>query len=118
MATPSDEGNRILRRLGQWVFQAYFAVGTTAVRALEGQAARNGGRLVGGGGVTDLIVDASHRPRVVDGLLTGLHEPGSSHFELLKAFAAPDLLYAAHAHAEAAGYLAHEFGDCSLILRG
>ena len=94
------------------------AVGTTAVRALEGQAARNGGRLVGGGGVTDLIVDASHRPRVVDALLTGLHEPGTSHFELLKAFAAPDLLYAAHAHAEAAGYLAHEFGDCSLILRG
>ena len=94
------------------------AVGTTAVRALEGQAAQNGGRLVGGGGVTDLLLDRSYRPQVVDGLLTGLHEPGTSHFELLQAFAPPDLLRAAHAHAEAAGYLAHEFGDASLILRG
>jgi S-adenosylmethionine:tRNA ribosyltransferase-isomerase len=94
------------------------AVGTTAVRALEGQAALHGGRLAAGGGVTDLAVGGSHRLLVVDGLLTGLHEPGTSHFELLQAFAPPDLLRAAHAHAEAAGYLAHEFGDSSLILRG
>jgi S-adenosylmethionine:tRNA ribosyltransferase-isomerase len=94
------------------------AVGTTAVRALEGQAALHQGRLVGGGGVTDLAVDGTHRPLVVDGLLTGLHEPGTSHYELLQAFARPDLLRAALAHAEAAGYLAHEFGDSSLILRG
>jgi S-adenosylmethionine:tRNA ribosyltransferase-isomerase len=94
------------------------AVGTTAVRALEGQAARSGGRLVAGGGVTDLRITASHRPQVVDGLLTGLHEPGTSHFGVLQAFAPEDLLRAAHAHAQTAGYLAHEFGDSSLILRG
>lgn len=56
--------------------------------------------------------------RSMDGLLTGLHEPGTSHFELLQAFAPRGLLRAAHAHAEAAGYLAHEFGDSCLILRG
>ena len=94
------------------------AAGTTVVRALEGQAVLHQGRLAAGGGITDLVVDASHRLRVVDGLLTGLHEPGTSHFELLQAFASPFLLRAAWAHAEAAGYLAHEFGDSSLILRG
>ena len=94
------------------------AVGTSTVRALEGQAALHGGHLVAGGGTTDLVIDAGHRRRVVDGLLTGLHEPGSSHFELLKAFAPEGLLRDALAHAEAAGYLAHEFGDSSLVLRG
>jgi S-adenosylmethionine:tRNA ribosyltransferase-isomerase len=94
------------------------AVGTSTVRALEGQAALHDGRLVAGGGVTSLAIGAAHRLRVVAGLLTGLHEPGSSHFELLKAFAPEGLLRDALAHAEAEGYLAHEFGDSSLVLRG
>lgn len=94
------------------------AAGTSTVRALEGQAALHGGRLVAGSGVTALVVDASHRARVVDGVLTGLHEPGSSHFELLQAFAPDRILREALAHAESVGYLAHEFGDSSLILRG
>jgi S-adenosylmethionine:tRNA ribosyltransferase-isomerase len=94
------------------------AVGTSTVRALEGQAALHDGRLVAGGGVTSLVIGGAHRLRVVDGLLTGLHEPGTSHFELLKAFAPEGLLRDALAHAEAEGYLAHEFGDSSLVLRG
>ena len=94
------------------------AVGTSTVRALEGQAALHDGRLVAGSGTTGLVIGASHRPRVVDGLLTGLHEPGSSHFELLKAFAPQALLRDALAHAEAEGYLAHEFGDSALVLGG
>jgi S-adenosylmethionine:tRNA ribosyltransferase-isomerase len=94
------------------------AVGTSAVRALEGQAARNGGRLRAGTGTTDIVIGASHVLRVVDGLLTGLHEPGSSHFELLRAFAPEALLREALAHAESLGYLGHEFGDSSLVLPG
>jgi S-adenosylmethionine:tRNA ribosyltransferase-isomerase len=94
------------------------AVGTTAVRALEGQAALHDGRLVAGRGITALAIDGHHRLRIVDGLLTGLHEPGTSHFELLQAFSPADLLRSANAHAEAAGYLAHEFGDSCLVLRG
>jgi S-adenosylmethionine:tRNA ribosyltransferase-isomerase len=94
------------------------AVGTTAVRALEGQAALHDGRLVAGRGITALAIDGHHRLRIVDGLLTGLHEPGTSHFELLQAFAPAELLRSANAHAEAAGYLAHEFGDSCLVLRG
>lgn len=93
------------------------AAGTTVVRALEGGAALRGGALAAGEGTTDLRVGPSHRLRVVDALLTGLHEPGTSHFELLQAFAPRELLERAYAHAEQAGYVGHEFGDSSLIAR-
>jgi S-adenosylmethionine:tRNA ribosyltransferase-isomerase len=91
------------------------AVGTTVVRALEG-AAHAHGRLAAGGGVTDLRIGAGFRPAVADGIFTGMHEPEASHFSLLEAFAPRALLAEAHAHAEAEGYLAHEFGDSMLIL--
>jgi S-adenosylmethionine:tRNA ribosyltransferase-isomerase len=92
------------------------AVGTTVVRALEGAAAAGAGRLVAGEGSTSLRVDRHFRPQVVDGLLTGIHQPGESHFDLLQAFAPEPLLRRALAHAEGEGYLAHEFGDSCLIL--
>jgi len=92
------------------------AVGTSVVRALEGSAADHGGRLVAGQGVTGLVIGPGFTARVVDGLLTGFHEPGSTHLGLMRAFVAPPLLDAAYAHAEAAGYRGHEFGDSSLIL--
>lgn len=92
------------------------AAGTTVVRALEGAAAANGGALRPGEGTTDLRIGEGHVPVVVDGLLSGLHEPGASHFELLTAFAPRPLLLEAVRHAEQAGYLAHEFGDSCLVL--
>jgi S-adenosylmethionine:tRNA ribosyltransferase-isomerase len=91
------------------------AVGTTVVRALEGCVVTHG-RLVAGAGVTDLKITPGFRPRLVSGLVTGLHEPGSSHLELLGAFVARPLLDAAYAHAEAHGYLGHELGDTNLVL--
>ena len=92
------------------------AVGTTVVRALEGRAARHGGKLVAGEEVTDLLLGPGYVPRIVHGLLTGVHEPGSSHHALLQSFAPLPLLKAAAAHAEAGGYLGHEFGDSCLLL--
>jgi S-adenosylmethionine:tRNA ribosyltransferase-isomerase len=92
------------------------AVGTSVVRALEGCAVRHGGKLAAGRGTTDLVVGPGFVPQVVDGLLTGFHEPGSSHLGLLRAFVPPSLLAAAYSHAEAEGYRGHEFGDSSLIL--
>ncbi len=94
------------------------AAGTTVVRALEGSASLHGGAPRPGAGVTDLRIDEGFRPQVVDGLLTGLHEPGSSHYRLLMAFAPPALLEAAWQHAEDDGYLGHEFGDSCLMLPG
>jgi S-adenosylmethionine:tRNA ribosyltransferase-isomerase len=94
------------------------AVGTTVVRALEGAAEAGGGWLRPGEGRTALRVDGHFRRRVVDGVLTGIHQPGESHFDLLKAFAPEPLLRRAVAHAEREGYLAHEFGDSWLIVPG
>ena len=91
------------------------AVGTTVVRALEG-ATRTHGWLRPGEGTTDLHIGPGFRPRIVDGLLTGLHEPGSSHIDLLRAFVPPPVLDSAYAHAVAAGYRGHELGDTSLVL--
>lgn len=90
------------------------AAGTTVVRALEGRAAE--GPLRPGPGMTTLRLRPAHTPLIVDGLITGLHEPGESHFDLLQAFAPRPLLEAAVSHAKAEGYLGHEFGDLSLIL--
>jgi S-adenosylmethionine:tRNA ribosyltransferase-isomerase len=91
------------------------AVGTTVVRALEG-AALCWGTLRAGDGETELRLEAGYRPRVVDGLLSGVHGPGESHFALLQAFASRPLLEAAWAHAAARDFLAHEFGDAMLVL--
>jgi S-adenosylmethionine:tRNA ribosyltransferase-isomerase len=92
------------------------AVGTTVTRALEGAAANGGGVLRPGPGVTDLVLDAAFEPRIVDGLLTGMHEPTESHYRLLQAFADRAVLERALTHAIAVGYRTHEFGDCTLLL--
>jgi len=93
------------------------AAGTSVVRALEG-AADQSGRVTAGSGETELRLSGNYEPRVVDGLLTGLHEPGTSHFELLEAFAPKQLLLRAVDHAARTGYLQHEFGDSCLVLAG
>jgi S-adenosylmethionine:tRNA ribosyltransferase-isomerase len=91
------------------------AAGTTVVRALESASAS--GRVAPGPGVARLRVDATHVLRSVDAILTGLHEPGSSHFDLLTAFAPAEALVRACERAEAAGYLAHEFGDSMMVFK-
>jgi len=92
------------------------AIGTTVVRALEGAAADGDGTLHARSGWTDVRVGVGHRARVVNALLTGLHQQGESHFELLRAFVPDDVLQAAIAHPTAEGYLTHEFGDAMLVL--
>jgi S-adenosylmethionine:tRNA ribosyltransferase-isomerase len=94
------------------------AVGTTVTRALEGAAANGGGRLNAGSGITALHFGSGTPRPVVDGILTGAHDAGSTHFRLLEAFAPPSLLARAHAFAESIGYRSHEFGDAMLILAG
>jgi S-adenosylmethionine:tRNA ribosyltransferase-isomerase len=92
------------------------AVGTTAVRALEGSVRNNGGVLRAGAGETDLILNRSFRPQIVDGILTGIHDPAQSHFRLLRAFVDETTLRRAWRHATETGYLCHEFGDLCLIV--
>jgi S-adenosylmethionine:tRNA ribosyltransferase-isomerase len=92
------------------------AVGTTVVRALEGAALSGSGDLRPGPGLTDLRIGPGFEPRVVNGLLSGIHARDSSHFELLSAFlpGAFALLYTLHVIT--GGYRGHEFGDSTLIL--
>jgi S-adenosylmethionine:tRNA ribosyltransferase-isomerase len=92
------------------------AVGTSVTRALE--AASLSGTLRAGRAHTDLRLGPTSALRSCDGLLTGLHEPGTSHFALLEAFAPRALLERSFRHAQRRGYLQHEFGDSCLILKG
>ena len=54
---------------------------------------------------------------VVDGIVSGMHEPGTSHYELLRAFQEDDALDTMAKEAEAHDYRTHEFGDAVLIDR-
>ncbi|QHW35283.1 S-adenosylmethionine:tRNA ribosyltransferase-isomerase [Paenibacillus rhizovicinus] len=91
------------------------AAGTTVVRALESAAGRDG-EPAAGSGWTNLMIEASTPLRVVDGLISGFHEPEASHLEMLSAFIEPGLLYDAYQEAIAYGYLWHEFGDINVII--
>jgi S-adenosylmethionine:tRNA ribosyltransferase-isomerase len=86
------------------------AIGTTVVRALEA----SGGAV--GHGVATLRLSAGYRPAIVDGLVSGLHVPGESHYDLLRAFASHARLQRALALAADRGLSSHELGDACMIL--
>jgi S-adenosylmethionine:tRNA ribosyltransferase-isomerase len=91
------------------------AVGTTAVRALETVTVPDG-EAHPGEGWTRLVITPERGMKVVDGLLTGLHEPRASHLAMLEALAGRQHLRVTYDAALAEGYLWHEFGDLHLIL--
>jgi S-adenosylmethionine:tRNA ribosyltransferase-isomerase len=92
------------------------AVGTTVARALE-TAARPDGTVHAVSGWTELVIDPERGVYVLDGLLTGWHDPDSSHLLLLEAVAGPEVVERSYAEAVDAGYRWHEFGDSHLLLR-
>jgi len=102
--------NHTRRRGGRVV-----AVGTTVVRALE-TTADSEGTCHPGRSWTDLVIAPDHEMRLVDGLITGWHEPASTHLALLEALAGRHLLAESYQSALETGYLWHEFGDSHLIL--
>jgi len=91
------------------------AVGTTVVRALE-TVADEQGIAHPGDGWTDVVVTPQRGVRIVDGLLTGWHEPRASHLALVQAVAGRELLERSYAAAVESGYRWHEFGDLHLVL--
>ncbi|MBM7585153.1 S-adenosylmethionine:tRNA ribosyltransferase-isomerase [Bacillus pakistanensis] len=93
------------------------AVGTTVVRALE-TVGRENPIMISKKGITNLYIDQSFSLKIVDGLLTGFHEPEASHLALLSAFVKKDKLLNAYREAIELGYYWHEFGDMNLIIRG
>jgi S-adenosylmethionine:tRNA ribosyltransferase-isomerase len=91
------------------------AVGTTPTRAIETGADEHGVAHPGTGW-TDLVITPERGVWVVDGIITGWHEPLASHLQLLEAIAGRHLLERSYARALAAGYRWHEFGDLHLVL--
>ncbi len=91
------------------------AVGTTVVRALESAGGPDRCSCARSGW-TGLVVTPACGVAVVDGLITGWHEPEASHLQLLEALMGPELLARSYEAALKAGYLWHEFGDSHLIL--
>ena len=62
-------------------------------------------------------IDSNTRLLVVDAILSGTHERGTSHYELLRAFQDDEALSRMDREAEARGYRTHEFGDSVLLTR-
>ena len=108
------ETARLVNAVHRWGGRV-ISVGTTVVRALETVAAPDG-TVRPGNGLTRLVLSPERGLRAIDGLITGWHEPESSHLSLLEAAAGPDLLRGSYEAALAAGYRFHEFGDSHLIL--
>ncbi len=92
------------------------AVGTTVVRALE-HSATGDGRVRAGDGIATQRIGPSSHLHVVDAILSGTHEPGTSHYELLRAFLDDATLERASKELDESNYLTHEFGDSVLIER-
>ena len=100
------------------------AVGTTVVRALETVTDREG-TTHPGEGWTDVFITPERGVRSVEAMLTGLHEPRSTHLSMLEALVGSrseypisgrEHLEVAYTQALKRGYLWHEFGDLHLIL--
>lgn len=91
------------------------AVGTTVTRGIE-TVADPTGHVRAGAGWTDLVLGPDRSARVVDGLVTGWHEPSASHLLLLEAVAGARLVSRAYAAAVDGRYPWYEFGDSCLLL--
>jgi S-adenosylmethionine:tRNA ribosyltransferase-isomerase len=110
----STETARLVNAVGAWGGRV-IAVGTTVVRALE-TVAQPDGTVSADEGWTNLVVTPERGLWAVDGLLTGWHEPRSTHLDLLRAVAGEELLALSYEAALEHGYCWHEFGDSQLVL--
>ncbi|MCC0176367.1 tRNA preQ1(34) S-adenosylmethionine ribosyltransferase-isomerase QueA [Waterburya agarophytonicola K14] len=94
-----------------------FAVGTTAVRALEGAAQQAGSDLIQPfRGKTNLFIYPGYQWQIVDGLITNFHLPASSLLMLVSALIGRKRLLSLYQEAIALNYRFYSFGDAMLIL--
>jgi S-adenosylmethionine:tRNA ribosyltransferase-isomerase len=94
------------------------AVGTSVVRTLEtlAEGTGAGAKVRAGEGWTELYIYPCYRYKVVDVMLTNLHEPRSSHVVLVAAFAGKEFTLDAYRQLIRARYRFDLFGDSMLIL--
>jgi len=86
------------------------AFGTSVARALE--SALESGK---GQGITSLKLGPERPAHGIDGLLTGFHEPGTSHFQLECGLVEETKMHNAFEEAKAQGFIGHEYGDLILL---
>jgi S-adenosylmethionine:tRNA ribosyltransferase-isomerase len=111
---PFDEPYRIPQSTARLIERAQgriIAIGTSVVRALEHSASMFDGAVPAGERLATQRIDASSSLRVVDAILTGTHERGVSHYELLRAFAVDATLARTDCELNTHAYRTHEFGD-------
>ncbi len=119
---PLEEPYRIPARTGALIEETQgrggrvIAIGTTVVRALE-HAARDGTIQIGEA-IADQRIGTGSRLRAVDVIVSGTHEPGTSHRELLRAFASDEVLTRADELLAQERFRTHEFGDSVWIEAG
>lgn len=101
---------RIARQEGQRVV----ALGTTVMRALESAATAQGG-LASGVGLSRLQIRPGYRFQAVNSLITGMHEPESSHMRILESLCDLAFIQKGYREAQALGYRDHEYGDLSWV---
>ncbi len=95
------------------------AVGTTAVRALEGAAAASGDfSLQPFCGPTNLFIYPGYKWRVVEGMITNFHLPRSTLMMMLSALIGRSRLLDLYREAIEHHYRFYSFGDAMLILPG
>src|SRR5208337_1795349 len=92
------------------------AMGTTCLRLME-SAALPDGTVQPFLGETALFILPGYRFKTVDRLLTNFHLPRSTLLMLVSAFSGRERMLAAYAHAVAAGYRFHSYGDACLVER-
>ena len=118
---PFDEPYRIPASTARLIAKAQtrgdrvVAIGTSVVRALEHSAEMFDGKVPEGERLATQKITSSTRLRVVDAILSGTHEAGSSHHELLRAFAKTDTLNRIDAELREHAFRTHEFGDSIFV---
>jgi S-adenosylmethionine:tRNA ribosyltransferase-isomerase len=119
---PLDEPYRISRSTADALARTrlhggrVIAIGTTVVRALEAAGIDNG-LVRAGAGIATQRITSETRLRVADAIVSGTHEPGTSHYALLSAFVSAATLRNADRELLERGYRTHEFGDSVLVER-
>jgi S-adenosylmethionine:tRNA ribosyltransferase-isomerase len=88
------------------------AWGTSVARALETAFENNAHD-----GISKLRLGRDRPARLVDGLITGFHEPGTSHYSLEEAFLPKNQVEKAFRFGQEHGLVGHEFGDLVLLWR-
>ena len=91
------------------------AVGTTTVRTLE-SAVLEPGSLRSGPGRSALFIYPGYRFRLIDGMITNFHLPGSTLLMLVAAFGGIDLVLSAYREAVDGRFRFYSYGDACIII--